>query len=121
MSSRAAIFPQISRAWAYFALTKPDVTFLVVITTLAGYYLGSRGAMNHVLLAHSGIGTALIGAGDCPLSPFRELTKSKWAEMPFRYAVRAVALSPERYAASALTNCSCAYVTKGIFVLSSNT
>lgn len=72
MSSRAAIFPQISRAWAYFVLTKPDVTFLVVITTLAGFYLGSRGAMNFVLLAHAVIGTALIGAGASTLNQYFE-------------------------------------------------
>ncbi|MBI1749764.1 MAG: protoheme IX farnesyltransferase [Acidobacteria bacterium] len=72
MSSRAAIFPQISRAWAYVALTKPDVTFLVVITTLAGFYLGSRGPMNFVLLAHAVIGTMLIGAGTSALNQYFE-------------------------------------------------
>ncbi|HEV8384064.1 MAG TPA: heme o synthase [Candidatus Acidoferrales bacterium] len=72
MSSRAAIFPQISRAWAYFVLTKPDVTFLVVITTLAGFYLGSRSPINFVLLAHAVIGTMLIGAGASALNQYFE-------------------------------------------------
>ena len=63
MSSRAAILPQASRAGAYFALTKPDVTFLVVITTLAGFFLGSRGPLNLALLLNAVIGTSLIGAG----------------------------------------------------------
>ena len=34
------------KVWAYVALTKPDVTFLVVITTVAGFYLGSNGPMD---------------------------------------------------------------------------
>src|SRR5947207_15680488 len=32
-----------SRANAYIALTKPDVSFLVLMTTAAGYYMGARG------------------------------------------------------------------------------
>ena len=72
MSSRAGVLPQISRAWAYFVLTKPDVTFLVVITTVAGFYLGSRGAMNFVRLAHAVIGTTLIGAGASALNQYFE-------------------------------------------------
>jgi protoheme IX farnesyltransferase len=72
MSSRTAIFPQVSRAWAYFVLTKPDVTFLVVITTLAGFYLGSRGAMNYLLLTHAVLGTTLIGAGASTLNQYFE-------------------------------------------------
>lgn len=72
MSSRVGILPQVSRAWAYFVLTKPDVTFLVVITTLAGFYLGSRGAMNFVLLAHAVIGTTMIGAGTSALNQYFE-------------------------------------------------
>src|SRR5438094_1379193 len=41
------------------------------------------------------------------------------AEIPFRYAVKAVAWSPPRYAASAFTNWSSAYVMFGTFALSS--
>ena len=35
-----------SRANAYVALTKPDVSFLVLMTTAAGYYMGARGAVD---------------------------------------------------------------------------
>jgi heme O synthase-like polyprenyltransferase len=41
-ATRAAPLPGVSRAWAYISLTKPDVTFLVVLTTVAGFYLGSE-------------------------------------------------------------------------------
>ena len=35
----------------YLELTKPRVTTLVVSTTAFGFYLGSRGAVNPLLLA----------------------------------------------------------------------
>ncbi len=51
------------RPMLYLALTKPDVSFLVVLTTLAGYYLGSRGALDWVRMAETVFGTTLIAAG----------------------------------------------------------
>ena len=51
--TRADTIPGFERPWAYVALTKPDVTFLVVITTVAGFYLGSRGPLNWPLLLHT--------------------------------------------------------------------
>jgi protoheme IX farnesyltransferase len=47
----------------YLALTKPDVSFLVVLTTLAGYYLGSRGPLDWMRMAETVFGTTLIAAG----------------------------------------------------------
>src|SRR5215471_8384780 len=62
----------------------------------------------------------LIGVADCELiSELRAFTKSMCDDTAFVYAASAVALSPARYAASALTNCSCEYVMNGNFDLSS--
>ena len=57
----------------YLALTKPDVSFLVVMTTLAGFYLGSRGALDW-LLAWRILFSALrlIAAGTSALNHFFE-------------------------------------------------
>jgi protoheme IX farnesyltransferase len=60
------------RPWAYVALTKPDVTFLVVITTVAGFYLGSRGPLDWPLLLHTLGGTLLIAAGTAALNQYVE-------------------------------------------------
>jgi heme o synthase len=62
----------LEKPWAYVVLTKPDVTFLVVITTVAGFYLGSRGALDWTLLAHTLFGTTLVGAGTAALNQFIE-------------------------------------------------
>src|SRR5260221_13984020 len=52
-----------SRAGAYVALTKPDVSLLVLMTTGAGFYMGSRGPVDWLRLAHAVFGTMLIAAG----------------------------------------------------------
>ena len=57
-----------SRAICYLALTKPDVSFLVVMTTIAGYYLGSRGPLDWLRMAHTVFGTTLIAAGTSALN-----------------------------------------------------
>lgn len=61
-----------SRAMAYLTLTKPDVSFLVVLTTLAGYYLGSRGPLDWLRMAQTVFGTTLIAAGTSALNHFIE-------------------------------------------------
>lgn len=46
-----------------FELTKPRLTTLSVMTTLAGYYLGARGDVAVMPLLHTLLGTFLVGAG----------------------------------------------------------
>jgi len=62
----------LEKPWAYVVLTKPDVTFLVVITTVAGFYLGGRGPLDWVLLAHTLFATTLVGAGTAALNQYIE-------------------------------------------------
>ncbi len=71
-TTRAVQLPALARPWAYLSLTKPDVTFLVVLTTLAGFYLGSRGAFDLVRLAHTLLGTTLLAAGTSALNHYFE-------------------------------------------------
>ena len=53
-------------------LTKPDVTFLVVITTVAGFYLGSRGPLDWPLLLNTLGGTLLVAGGTAALNQYIE-------------------------------------------------
>lgn len=72
-STRIVATPSaLSRPAAYLALTKPDVTFLVVITTLAGYYMGSSGAIVPFRLFGTLLGTTLMGAGTAALNHYLE-------------------------------------------------
>jgi len=56
----------------YLELTKPRVTLMVVITMAFGFYLGSRGAMDWVMLMHALIGTTLVAGGTSALNQYWE-------------------------------------------------
>jgi protoheme IX farnesyltransferase len=69
---RAATIATQGKTWAYVTLTKPDVTFLVVITTVAGFYLGSTGLPDWMLLLYTLCGTALVAGGTAALNQYVE-------------------------------------------------
>jgi len=69
---RTAELTMASRANAYVALTKPDVSFLVLITTAAGFYMGSRGPVDWLHMVHTVFGTMLIAAGTAALNHYIE-------------------------------------------------
>lgn len=71
-TTRTVLLPAVARPWLYLALTKPDVSFLVVLTTAAGYYLGSRGPLDLLRLGHTVFGTTLIAAGTSALNHYLE-------------------------------------------------
>jgi protoheme IX farnesyltransferase len=53
-------------------LFKARLTTLVVLTTLAGFYMGSRGPMDGWLLFHAILGTALLASGAAALNQLIE-------------------------------------------------
>ncbi len=71
-TTRTAAYSSLDKPWAYVVLTKPDVTFLVVITTVAGFYLASPGHLDWALLMHTLFGTTLVGAGTAALNQYFE-------------------------------------------------
>ena len=68
----AVVSRPTSKAWSYVVLTKPDVTFLVVITTVAGFYLGSTGPLDWPLLLHTLFATMLVAGGTAALNQYVE-------------------------------------------------
>lgn len=62
----------LDRAAAFYDLTKPGITRLVLITTAAGFYLGSRGAVDVMLLLHMLIGTSFAASGTNALNQWLE-------------------------------------------------
>ena len=71
-TTRTAAYSTFEKPWAYVVLTKPDVTFLVVITTVAGFYLASPARLDWALLMHTLLGTTLVGAGTAALNQYVE-------------------------------------------------
>ena len=68
----ATTVAESSRPALYLALTKPDVSFLVVMTTVAGYAMGTRGPLDWLRMAHTVFGTTLIAAGTSALNHYFE-------------------------------------------------
>ena len=62
----------LSRVAVFVELTKPRLTLLSVMTTLAGYYLGARGNVQLLPMMHALIGTFLIGGGCGAINMYME-------------------------------------------------
>jgi len=56
----------------YWTLTKPEVNFLVLVSTLVGFYLASRGALDFWRLLHTLLGTLLVASGTATLNQWME-------------------------------------------------
>ena len=79
MSTVRSVEPTLaSRANAYIALTKPDVSFLVLMTTAAGYYMGARGPVNWLHMSHVIFGTLLIAGGTAALNHYVERESDRY-------------------------------------------
>lgn len=61
-----------ARLAAYFELTKPRITFLIMLTSAAGFALGSRGPVDFQGLLHALVGIGLLSSGIGTLNQFIE-------------------------------------------------
>lgn len=57
---------------AFFELTKPRIAFMLVLTSAAGFYLGSKGSFDFPLFINSIIGITLLAFGVATLNQFIE-------------------------------------------------
>src|SRR4051812_6285725 len=66
--------PAVARAHlaAYFELTKPGITRLVVLTTAAGFYLGAHARIDFPLFFATLLGTGLVASGTSALNQYIE-------------------------------------------------
>jgi protoheme IX farnesyltransferase len=59
--------------WDYIALTKPRITWLILMSTGVGYFFGQATSTPHwILLLHTLIGTGLIASGTAALNQWYE-------------------------------------------------
>jgi protoheme IX farnesyltransferase len=70
----------------YYALTKPEVNLLILMTTSAGYYLGLRGPFHFSGLLNTLMGTLLVASGTATLN--------QWMEIPWDARMRRTANRP---------------------------
>jgi protoheme IX farnesyltransferase len=71
-TARATALAQPSKLSGYIALTKPDVSFLVLMTTGAGFYMGVRGPVDWLHMLHVVFATMMIAAGTAALNHYIE-------------------------------------------------
>ena len=64
--------PATSQLGAFFELTKPRITFLILVSTALGFYLGSQGKINSNQFAFTMAGTFLLAGGAGAINHFVE-------------------------------------------------
>ena len=60
------------RVAAFVELTKPRITFLIVLTSAAGFYMGARGGVNYALLLSAMFGITLLSSGVATINQYLE-------------------------------------------------
>jgi len=60
------------RVLAYVDLTKPRITFLIVLTAAAGFCLGAKGGLDYLRFTHAMLGIALLSSGIATLNQYME-------------------------------------------------
>jgi protoheme IX farnesyltransferase len=69
---RAIPTPAWARSLAFWALGKPDVTFLVIITTALGYCAAARGPLDWLAVAKVSLSTLILSAGTSAMNQYLE-------------------------------------------------
>ena len=67
----------MSQLQAYFELTKPSITFLILVSTALGYYLGGSGIANYHHFILTLLGSCLVSSGSGALNHYAELESDK--------------------------------------------
>lgn len=66
------VFGARDRIAAFVELTKPRIAFMLLLTSAAGFYLGTAGSFNFVLFANAMIGITLLAFGVATLNQYIE-------------------------------------------------
>jgi len=71
-TARAIPTPASARSLAFWALGKPDVTLLVIITTALGFCAASRGPVDWFAVAQVSFATLILSAGTSAMNQYLE-------------------------------------------------
>jgi protoheme IX farnesyltransferase len=79
----------------YWTLTKPEVNFLVLVSTLVGFYLASRGPLDFSRLFHTLMGTLLVASGTGTLNQYIERQSDRYMRRTANRPLPSGRLAPE--------------------------
>jgi protoheme IX farnesyltransferase len=107
------------KSWiaVYAELFKARLTFLVVLTTLVGFYIGSVGPINYLLMLHTVLGTALVASG---ASALNQLWERKFDARMRRTQDRPLPSGRMQPQSVLLIGCACALIGLCYLVLAVN-
>jgi protoheme IX farnesyltransferase len=72
IQSAAAAPARASIVWDYLELTKPNVVWLILMSTIVAFYIGAPSQMPVLLLLHTAFATALLAGGTGALNQWWE-------------------------------------------------
>src|SRR5690348_11390606 len=73
LESAPALTAAAPSRWVdFYELTKPRMNFLVVVTTMVGYYMAAHGPADWLRVVYTLIGTALTAAGSSVFNQYIE-------------------------------------------------
>jgi protoheme IX farnesyltransferase len=93
---------------AYVELTKPRIAFMLVLTSAAGFYLGSTQGFNFVLFTNAMVGIALLAFGVATLNQFIERKTDTLMERTAKRPLPTNKISPNEALIFGITQCAVA-------------
>jgi len=95
---------------AYAELTKPRIAIMLVLTSAAGFYLGTKGAFDGVLFANSLIAILLLAFGVATLNQFWEYRTDRLMERTASRPIPTGRITPAEALIFGLVQCAVAEV-----------
>ena len=95
---------------AYAELTKPRIAIMLVLTSAAGFYLGTKGAFDGVLFANSLIAILLLAFGVATLNQFWEYRTDRLMERTASRPIPTGRITPTEALIFGLVQCAVAEV-----------
>lgn len=82
------------RVSAYVELTKPRITFMVVLSSLAGFFMASKGNVDWVKFLHLALGVSMLTSGTSTLNQYWERDSDKLMRRTMRRPLPSGKMSP---------------------------
>jgi protoheme IX farnesyltransferase len=98
------------RLAAFIELTKPRIAFMLVLTSAAGFYLGTKGPFDFALFTNAMIGILILAFGVATLNQWIERTTDALMDRTKNRPLPSVRLTPTEALVFGLAQCSVAEI-----------
>lgn len=98
------------RLAAFIELTKPRIAFMLVLTSAAGFYLGTKGPFDFALFTNAMIGILILAFGVATLNQWIERTTDALMDRTKNRPLPSVRLTPTEALVFGLVQCSVAEI-----------